>query len=76
MSVESIDWGDEEDPFSYAAYERRYATRAGRRENRHHKLVQHVGEALTCPACLRLRFSPIHWVVRALGLCPGKDFQY
>lgn len=27
-------------------------------------------ERLVCPACLRLRFSPAHWLVRLAGLCP------
>lgn len=24
-----------------------------------------------CGACLRFRFSPIHGIVRLLGICPG-----
>lgn len=26
---------------------------------------------MLCMACLRFKFSPIHWVVRLIGICPG-----
>jgi len=26
---------------------------------------------MLCMACLRFKFSPIHWLVRMIGICPG-----
>lgn len=26
---------------------------------------------LICMACLRIKFSPLHLLVRAVGICPG-----
>lgn len=28
---------------------------------------------MMCMACLRLKISPVHWIVRLLGLCPGDN---
>jgi hypothetical protein len=27
--------------------------------------------SLVCMTCLRLKFSPVHWLVRWMGFCPG-----
>lgn len=31
----------------------------------------HVGDLAVCGSCLRLRFSPVHLLVRAIAFCPG-----
>lgn len=28
---------------------------------------------LVCSACFRLKFSPIHWFMRAAGVCDGRN---
>ena len=35
-------------------------------------LINIVAGWLICPACLRVRFSPLHGAVRLFGLCPGR----
>jgi hypothetical protein len=30
-------------------------------------------ERISCPACFRFKFSPIHWFMRWAGICDGRN---
>jgi hypothetical protein len=29
-------------------------------------------DSWVCPGCIRLKISPVHWFLRAVGLCDGR----
>jgi hypothetical protein len=37
------------------------------------RLMRNLADALICPGCLRLRFSPVHLVYRLVGICDGRN---
>jgi hypothetical protein len=38
----------------------------------HQSFLDHILGKLLCGACLRAKFSPIHWVALMIGMCPGE----
>lgn len=39
------------------------------------KLLDRILDKIECPACMRLRFGPVHLYLRMIGLCDGENMR-